>query len=212
MKRHTKEYAQNIIEKLKTMYPTAHCELNYSNPFELVVATVLSAQCTDVRVNMVTEKLFKKYTSPEAFATVNILELEQDVKSTGFYRNKAKNIQGLSRIILMEHNGEVPDDMENLVNLPGVGRKTANVVLWNAFGKNEGVVVDTHVKRISKRLGITKHDNVEKIEKDLIKKIPQDDWGITSHLMIFHGRRVCNARKPQCKNCELNDICPSKLI
>ena len=202
----------NVLTQLKDLYPAAHCELRHSNPFELLVATVLSAQCTDVRVNMVTEKLFKKYTQPEDFATADIYELEKDIHSTGFFRNKAKNIQGLSRLIISDYGGEVPSTLEDLIKLPGVGRKTANVVLWNAFGKNEGIVVDTHVKRISKRLGLTQSNNVEVIEKDLMKQIPKSDWGVISHVMVFHGRRMCFARKPQCEKCRLNKICPSSLV
>lgn len=189
-----KEIAAELIEKLYQYYPNPHCELNYTNAFELLIATILSAQCTDVRVNMVTESLFKKYPSPQHFADADLAELEQDVKPTGFYRNKAKSIQETSRRILDVYGGEVPQNMDDLLTLRGAARKTANVVLGNAFGINVGVVVDTHVRRLSNRFGLTnKHDPV-KIEKDLMELFPQDEWTNISHLMILHGRAACKAR------------------
>src|SRR5580658_3061626 len=202
------ERTQKIIAALKKTYPDAHCELNYSNPLELLIATILSAQCTDKRVNIVTETLFKKYRSAEDFAKAEVLELEKDVRSTGFYKNKARNIKAASRDIVEKHGGKVPQTMEELIQLGGVGRKTANVVLGNAFGINVGVVVDTHVARLSHRFGFTSHRAPEKIEKDLVALVPQKQWTLFSHLLIWHGRRRCFARKPDCANCEVLKLCP----
>ncbi|TCJ15249.1 endonuclease III [Rubrobacter taiwanensis] len=203
---------QEIISRLKREYPEAKTELNWSSPLELLVATILSAQCTDVRVNRVTETLFRKYRSAEDYAQASPGELEEDIRPTGFYRNKAKAIRGMAQAILTEHGGEVPRSMEELVALPGVGRKTANVVLGNAFGVDEGIVVDTHVRRVAQRLGLTGHSDPEKIERDLMQSVPREEWTVFSHLLIFHGRRVCKARRPLCEDCVLNDICPSSLV
>lgn len=193
-KQKRKETAAELLEKLYQYYPNPHCELNYTNAFELLIATILSAQCTDVRVNMVTETLFKKYPSPQHFADADLAELEQDVKPTGFYRNKAKSIQETSRRILEVYAGEVPQNMDDLLTLRGAARKTANVVLGNAFGINVGVVVDTHVRRLSNRFGLTNKQDPVKIEKDLMELFPQDEWTNISHLMILHGRAACKAR------------------
>lgn len=189
-----KERAEEILRKLYEHYPDAHCELNHRNAFELLIATILSAQCTDVRVNKVTKELFEDYPTPQHFADAPIEDIEEAVKSTGFYRNKAKSIKETSQILVEEHDGEVPSTMKELLNLRGVARKTANVVLGNAFNINDGVVVDTHVKRISNRLGLTKHSNTNKIEKDLMALFPREHWTMLSHLMIFHGRNACKAR------------------
>ncbi len=190
-------------------YPDADTELIWENPLELLVATMLSAQTTDVRVNMVTEKLFQKYRSAADYAGADVGELEEDIRPTGFYRNKARSLHGMARALLERYGGEVPRTMAELVALPGVGRKTANVVLGNAFGVDEGIVVDTHVRRVSTRLGLTEEGDPEKIERDLMRVVPGEDWTIFSHLLIFHGRRVCKARKPDCPGCVLNDLCPS---
>ena len=201
----------NIAELLRRLhheYPDAHCELDYENPLQLLIATILSAQCTDVRVNIVTKTLFRKYFSPEDYLNVSQEELEQDIHSTGFYRNKARNIRGACQKILDDFHGEVPQTMEELLTLPGVARKTANVVLGNAFHKSCGVVVDTHIKRVSFRLGMTRETDPKKVEQDLMKLIPQQDWTFAGHAIIWHGRRVCHARKPDCGNCVLEDICP----
>jgi endonuclease-3 len=200
--------ANKIIAGLEKTYPNAHCELVHQNPLELLIATILSAQCTDKRVNIVTETLFKKYRSAEDFAKAEVLELEKDVRSTGFYKNKARNIKAASRDIVEKHGGKVPQTMEELIQLGGVGRKTANVVLGNAFGINVGVVVDTHVARLSHRFGFTSHRAPEKIEKDLVALVPQKQWTLFSHLLIWHGRRRCFARKPDCANCEVLKLCP----
>ena len=198
-----------VIPRLESEYPDATTELNWKNPLELLVATMLSAQTTDVRVNQVTRELFEKYRAAEDYAAVDPAQLEQDIRPTGFYRNKARSLQGMARALLERHGGEVPRTMAELVALPGVGRKTANVVLGNAFGVDEGIVVDTHVRRVSNRLGLTEEKDPEKIERDLLRVVPREDWTIFSHLLIFHGRRVCKARKPDCPNCVLNDVCPS---
>jgi endonuclease III len=198
-----------VITRLKREYPDARTELNWENPLELLVATMLSAQTTDVRVNMVTEELFKKYRTAADYAGADPAGLEADIRPTGFYRNKARSLQGMARALLERHGGEVPRTMAELVALPGVGRKTANVVLGNAFGVNEGVVVDTHVRRVSGRLGLTEERDPEKIERDLIRVVPEEERTLFSHLLIFHGRRVCKARKPDCPDCVLNDVCPS---
>jgi endonuclease-3 len=198
-----------VIPRLKEEYPDARTELDWTNPLELLVATVLSAQTTDVRVNQVTEELFRKYRTAEDYAGAEPGELEEDIRPTGFYRNKARALQGMARALLEEHGGEVPRTMPELVALPGVGRKTANVVLGNAFGVDEGIVVDTHVRRVSNRLGLTGERDPEKIEKDLLQMVPEEDRTVFSHLLILHGRRVCKARKPDCPGCVLNDVCPS---
>ena len=203
-----KERTMKIIAGLEKTYPTAHCELVHENPLELLIATILSAQCTDKRVNLVTEKLFKKYRSVEDFAEAEISGLENDVRSTGFYKNKARNLKAACRDIVAKHGGEVPQTMDGLIQLGGVGRKTANVVLGNAFGINVGVVVDTHVARLSSRLGLTPQESPEKIEKDLMELVPQKKWTLFSHLLIWHGRRCCFARKPDCANCEIKKLCP----
>ena len=199
---------KKIIAGLKKTYPDAHCELVHQNPLELLIATILSAQCTDKRVNIVTETLFKKYRSAEDFANADVSALENDVRTTGFYKNKARNIKAASRDIVEKHSGKVPQTMEELIQLGGVGRKTANVVLGNAFGINVGVVVDTHVARLSHRFGLTSHRAPEKIETDLMELAPQKEWALFSHLLIWHGRRRCYARKPDCANCEVLKLCP----
>jgi endonuclease-3 len=199
----------DIIRRLKTAYPGAHCELNYSNPLQLLIATILSAQCTDKRVNLVTQTLFQKYRSARDFAQAPPGELETDIKSTGFYRNKAKSIQGACRALVEKYGGEVPRDMERLVELDGVGRKTANVVLGNAFGVAHGIVVDTHVARLAGRLGLSANSVPEKIEADLQKLVPPADWTLVSHLLIWHGRRRCGARRPDCAGCEIKSLCPT---
>jgi endonuclease-3 len=194
---------------LKAEYPDARTELDWSNPLELLVATILSAQTTDVQVNRVTESLFSKYRTAEDYADSTPDELEEDIRPTGFYRNKARSLRSMASALVEEHGGEVPRTMPELVALPGVGRKTANVVLGNAFGTNEGIVVDTHVRRVSGRLGLTESSDPVKIEQELMRLVPEGDWTIFSHLLILHGRRTCKARKPDCPNCILNDICPS---
>jgi endonuclease III len=201
-----------VISRLKDEYPDARTELNWENPLELLVATMLSAQTTDVRVNMVTEKLFEKYRTAAEYAGADPAELEADIRPTGFYRNKARSLQGMARALLDEHGGEVPRSMAGLVSLPGVGRKTANVVLGNAFGVDEGGVVDTHVRRVSRRLGLTAENDPEKIEQDLLGVVPEVERTLFSHLLILHGRRVCKARKPDCPGCVLSDICPSSTV
>ena len=201
--------APEVVARLKSEYPDARTELDWTNPLELLVATMLSAQTTDVQVNRVTQSLFAKYRTAEDYAESSPEELEEDIRPTGFYRNKARSLRGMASALVEEHGGEVPRTMAELVALPGVGRKTANVVLGNAFDTNEGVVVDTHVRRVSNRLGLTQSQDPVKIEQDLMKLVPEEDWTIFSHLLILHGRRVCKARKPDCPNCVLNDICPS---
>jgi endonuclease-3 len=199
-----------ILPILKRTYPQARCSLDHGNPLELLVATILSAQCTDDRVNIVTKTLFKKYKKAQDYAKVPQEELEKDIQSTGFYRNKAKSIRAMAQSLLEKHGGKVPDTMEELVDLAGVGRKTANVVLGNAFGKNIGIVVDTHVTRLSNRLGLTSHaSDAVKIEQDLVQVVPQEDWTLWSHLMIAHGRAICQARKPRCDKCALLEHCPA---
>ncbi|MGB7748250.1 MAG: endonuclease III [Verrucomicrobiia bacterium] len=199
---------KKIIVALDRIYPEAHCELNHADPLQLLIATILSAQCTDKRVNIVTKELFKKYQSASDFATAPLAELEPAIKSTGFFRNKAKNIQACCRKLVELHAGNVPRTMEELTQLDGVGRKTANVVLGNAFGINVGVVVDTHIARLSQRLGLTKQKTPEKIELDLMALAPQKQWTLFSHWLIWHGRRRCAARKPDCLNCEIQKHCP----
>ena len=198
-----------IIELLEKEYPDAKTALNYTNPLELLVATVLSAQCTDKRVNAVTKSLFKKYKTAEDYANADLGELEGDVRSTGFYRNKAKNIKNSGRMLVEKFNSQVPETMNELLELPGVARKTANIVLSNAYGIIEGIAVDTHVRRLSKRLGLTENKNPDKIERDLMEIVPQAQWKRITDLLIFHGRNVCMARKPKCELCTLNKLCPS---
>jgi endonuclease-3 len=198
-----------IIELLRKEKPDVGVALTHSTPLELLIATILSAQCTDMRVNEVTKKLFKKHRSTNDYIAASQEELEMEIYSTGFYRNKAKNIKKMCEILVNNFNGEVPDTMEELLMLPGVARKTANIVLSGAFGKVGGIAVDTHVKRLSFRLGLTENTNPEKIEKDLMRHVPKNSWDIFSLLLIHHGRKVCNAKKPLCKDCILNMICPS---
>ena len=203
------ERAIDIVARLKRMYPKAKCSLDFTNAFELLIATMLSAQSTDARVNIVTKSLFRKYAHPAAFAAAPQVEMERDVKQTGFFRNKAKAVIAASKAIVEKHGGEVPATMDELTALPGVGRKTANVVLSNAFGAPVGIVVDTHVARVSGRLGLTSNSLPEKIEQDLMKLIPRKEWTSFSHRLIDHGRAVCVARKPKCRECLLNELCPS---
>jgi endonuclease III len=199
-----------VLPILNQLYPDAKCSLDHRTPLELLVATILSAQCTDDRVNIVTKTLFKKYRSPQDYARVSQEELEKDIQSTGFYRNKAKSIRGMAQALVDQHKGKVPQTMEELTHLAGVGRKTANVVLGNAFGQNVGVTVDTHVTRLSNRLELTDHEtDAVKIEQDLMQVVPQDQWARWSHLLIYHGRKVCQARTPLCEVCELLPHCPS---
>jgi len=206
------EQVSSIIEELRRLYPGAKCTLNFSNPLELLIATQLAAQCTDERVNIVTEKLFQKYRSVEDYATVSQEELEQDIRTTGFYHNKAKNIRAACQRIITEFGGEVPRTMSELLSLPGVARKTANVVLGNAFGIVEGFTVDTHNIRLSRRFGWTTHTDAAKVEQDLMRIVPEKDWFDLSHLMIFHGRAICVARKPLCEECALAKLCPSAFV
>ena len=202
------ERMQKILSVLKRVYPDAHCELNFSNPLQLLVATILSAQCTDKRVNLVAAELFKKYKTAKDFAEAPLADIEEAVKSTGFFRNKAKNIQACCAALVEKFGGEVPRTMDELHALAGVGRKTANVVLGNAFNINVGVVVDTHVTRLSNRLGLAKGTNAVKLEQELMKLVPQNDWCLFSHQLIWHGRRRFDARKPDCANCEIQNFCP----
>jgi len=206
------ERAREIYVRLVEHYPDAHCALDFKSPFQLLVATILSAQCTDKRVNMVTPALFKRYRTPAALAVAKPEELEEIIKSTGFFRNKTKSLLGMSNAVAERHGGKIPDTMDELVKLPGVGRKTAHVVLGNAYDKNEGVVVDTHVGRVSKRLGLTRQTDQVKVEQDLMKLFPSDRWTMLSHLLIEHGRRICEARRPKCESCFLSDICPSSTV
>ena len=201
-----------IVARLHREYPDAKCSLDHRNPFELLTATILSAQCTDERVNMVTPALFRRYPAPADLAGARTEELEELIRPTGFFRNKAKSLLGMATGVVERHAGEVPQTMDDLVGLPGVGRKTANVVLGNAFHRNEGVVVDTHVKRLSGRLGLTTETDPEKIEQDLIKLVERDEWTDVSHLFIYHGRAVCRAPTPKCELCLLADICPSSRV
>ena len=198
-----------IIELLEKQYPTAKTALHYSNPLEILVATMLSAQTTDERVNIVTEKLFKKYRTAEDYANADLKELEQDIRSTGFYHNKARNLKKCCQLLVEKYNSQVPKTMEEMLELPGVARKTANIVLYYSYGEIAGVAVDTHVRRVSQRLGISEHDDPEKIERDLMQITPKDKWMKLTDLLIFHGRQVCIARKPKCEICVLNKICPS---
>jgi endonuclease-3 len=207
-----KKRTAKIIGLLKKEYPDARCSLNHANPLELLIATILSAQCTDERVNIVTASLFRKYRNCEDYANAPAEELENDIRSTGFFRNKAKAIQGACRMLIEQQGGRVPEQMEELLKLPGVARKTANVVLGNAFGIASGVVVDTHVARLSERLGLSAQKSPEKIEQDLIELVPESDWVIFSHLLIAHGRKVCKARGPLCGECVVEALCPSSLL
>lgn len=202
-------YVNEILSRLEKAYPNAKIALNYSSPYELLVAVVLSAQCTDKRVNEVTPQVFKKLPTPEAMANAPIEEIEELIRPTGFFRNKAKNLKRACQMIIEKFDGKVPKTMEEILTLPGVARKTANCVLYNAYGEVTGIPVDTHVKRLSKRLGLTKNDNPDKIEKDLMAIIPKEKWGPFSYELIEHGRAICKARKPRCEKCILNDICPS---
>lgn len=204
-----KELAQEVYKRLKKVHPDAHCELNHSNAYELLLATILSAQCTDARVNMVTPALFKKYPNPKKLAAAPVEEVAEVIKSINFFNNKAKSLVGCAKMLQEVHGGEVPRTVEELSELPGVGRKTANVVLGNAFNINTGIVVDTHVKRTTNLLGLTKNSDPVKIEQDLMKLFPQDEWTEISHLLIFLGRRTCIARRPHCDLCNLSSICPS---
>jgi endonuclease-3 len=207
-----KERIRPIIKRLGVAYPEARCSLDYKNPLELLVATILSAQCTDVRVNIVTKQLFKKYNSAKDYAVADPAVFEEEIKSTGFFRNKTKSVLGMANALLERHGGKVPDTMEDLVKLPGVGRKTANVVLGNAFGKNEGVVVDTHVARLSALLKLTRQKDPVKIEQDLMKVVPRAEWTMFPHLMIHHGRAVCIANRPRCAECVISQLCPSSSV
>jgi endonuclease-3 len=204
------DLASRLMGVLKKTYPDAHCELNYSNPLELLIATILSAQCTDVLVNQVTPRLFQKYKRAADYAKVPLLELENDIKRIGLFRSKAKNIQACCSVLRDRYQGEVPKTLEELIELGGVGRKTANVVLGNAFGISSGVVVDTHVGRLSQRMGLTKEKDPKKIEQELMRLVPQKDWTIFSHWLIWHGRRRCKARNPDCGSCEWLSHCPQK--
>lgn len=206
------EQVRAITAELRRLYPNARCSLDFSNPLELLIATQLSAQCTDERVNIVTRDLFKKYRSAEDYATVSQEELEQDIRPTGFYRNKAKNIRAACQRLITHYDGEVPRTMADLLTLPGVARKTANVVLGNAFGIVEGFVVDTHIGRLARRFGWTANEDPVKVEQDLMRLAPQQDWLDLSHLMIYHGRAICQARKPLCEQCTLVKLCPSAFI
>lgn len=204
--------ARLIFRRLSRAYPDARCALDYRNAFELLCATILSAQCTDTRVNLVTPHLFARYPTPEALAVASPEEVQDIIKSTGFFRNKTKSLIGMAQALVADHGGQVPRTMDELRPLPGVGRKTANVVLGNAYGINEGVTVDTHVTRVSRRLGLTRQDDAVKIELDLMPLFPRTDWALLSHLFIFHGRRICIARRPKCEECVLSDICPSARL
>lgn len=208
----SRERAKQLIKIWPKVYPNAHCELDFRSPLELLVATILSAQSTDKRVNLVTPALFKRYNTAKAYADAPQTEFETAIKSTGFYRNKTKSIRGAARAIVEKHGGKVPQTMEELCALPGVGRKTANVVLGNAYHKDEGIVVDTHVIRLSQRLGLTKQKDPEKIEVDLMKIVPREHWTDWSHWLIWHGRRRCYARKPDCTRCEVFKLCPSGKV
>lgn len=210
-KKARRQRAGEILDILRQEYPDAWCSLDYDNPLQLLVATILAAQCTDRRVNIVTEDLFRKYKTAEDFARADPSELQDEIRSTGFFRNKSKSIIGSARKIVDEHDGEVPDEMDDLLELPGVARKTANVVLGSAFHKNAGIVVDTHVTRLANRLKLTTHktNSGDKIEKDLMDLIPQEDWTFFAHALVHHGRAICTARRPDCPDCPLRDLCPS---
>ena len=205
-------HALEVFARLRKAHPDAHCELDHANALQLLIATILSAPCTDKRVNMVTPMVFRSFPTAQSLADADPARLEQMIKSTGFFRNKTKSLIALGKALVERHDGKVPDTMESLVMLPGVGRKTANVILGNAFRKNEGVVVDTHVGRLSARLGLTKQSDPVKIEQELMPLFPREDWAMLAHVLIFHGRRVCDARAPKCDMCTLNEICPSSTI
>jgi endonuclease III len=205
-------HTATLLARLLERYPDAHCALDFHDPYELLCATILSAQCTDKRVNMVTPALFARYPDAGALAEARPEELEELIRSTGFFRSKAKSLIGMAQALVERHGGQVPDDMESLVVLPGVGRKTANVVLGDAFRKQEGIVVDTHVTRLANRLGLTRHSDAVKIEQALLPLVPREQWTKVSHLLIEHGRQVCDARKPRCGDCMLADLCPSSLV
>ena len=207
-----KQRTREIIRRLKRAYPDAKCSLNHSNAFELLVATILSAQCTDDRVNIVTADLFRKYRTPDDYLKVSPRELEKDIQSTGFFRNKTKSIQGASKMLIEDYGGQVPKTMDELLELPGVARKTANVVMGNAFHIASGVVVDTHVTRLSRRLGLTTEKDPQKIERELVEIVPRKDWIIFSHLLIAHGRKTCKARAPLCEECVVEKWCPSSYL
>ena len=204
-----KERIQDILKLLEKEHPDANIALRYGNPLELLVATILSAQCTDKTVNGVTDKLFRKYRSAQDYARVNIRTLEREIRSTGFYHNKAKNLKKTAQILVKTFNGQVPKTMDELLTLPGVARKTANIVLSNAYGVIEGIAVDTHVRRLVRRLGLTENDNPNKIEQDLMELVPREQWPRFTDLLIFHGRRICTAKKPPCEKCAINRLCPS---
>jgi len=207
-----KSHALKILTDLRKLYPEAHCELDFQTPLQLLIATILSAQCTDKRVNMVTPELFREFPDADSLAAADAARLEELIKSTGFFRNKTKSLLGMSAAVVERHGGEIPKTMDDLVKLPGVGRKTANVVLGNAFNINEGIVVDTHVGRLSVRLGLTNETDPVKVEQALMPLFPREDWALISHLLIFHGRRVCTARAPKCSSCVLSDVCPSARV
>jgi endonuclease-3 len=204
--------APEILTRLIAAYPDARCALDHRNAYELLCATILSAQCTDARVNLVTPALFERYPTPAALARARPADVEAIIQSTGFFRNKTKSLIGMAQALVVDHGGEVPRTMEELRRLPGVGRKTANVILGNAYGINEGITVDTHVTRLSRLLGLTRQDDPAKIEQDLVQLFPRDHWALVSHLLIFHGRQVCIARRPRCGDCVLSDICPSSSV
>ena len=207
--RPARERAPEILRRLRDAYPDARCALDYRDAYQLLCATILSAQCTDARVNLVTPVLFQRYPTPEALAAARPADVEDIIRSTGFFRNKTRSLIGMAQALVAGHGGRVPGTMEELRVLPGVGRKTANVVLGNAFSINEGITVDTHVTRLSGRLGLTRHTDPVKIEQDLMPLVPREDWALVSHLLIFHGRRICVARRPRCPECVLADLCPS---
>ncbi|NUO38642.1 MAG: endonuclease III [Gemmatimonadaceae bacterium] len=206
------KHSAMLFDRLLALYPDAHCALDFTNAFQLLCATILSAQCTDKRVNLVTPALFARYPDAAALAAAKPEELEELIRSTGFFRSKAKSLIGMAAALVERHGGEVPADMEALTALPGVGRKTANVILGNAFGRNDGIVVDTHVTRLSNRLALTSESDAVKIEQALVPLFPQERWTMLSHLLIEHGRQVCDARKPRCGDCVLSDVCPSALL
>ena len=211
-KRKKRERAERVYDLLAEEHPDARTALHHENAFQLAVATILSAQCTDERVNSVTPALFERWPTATAMAGARPKDLEKVIRPTGFFRNKTKSLLGMTRAVVQEHGGEIPDSMEALVGLPGIGRKTANVILGNAFGRDEGIVVDTHVRRLSRRLRFTTHDDPEKIEHDLMDLFPRERWTMLSHLLIFHGRRVCVARKPRCEECVVSHLCPSSRV
>jgi endonuclease-3 len=211
-KKKKRDRAERVYELLADEHPDARTALEHENPYQLAVATILSAQCTDERVNAVTPTLFERWPSAADLAGARPRELEKVIRPTGFFRNKTKSLIGMARTVVDEHGGEIPDTMEALVDLPGIGRKTANVILGNAFGKDEGVVVDTHVRRLSRRLRFTTHEDPKKIEKDLMDLFPRERWTMLSHILIFHGRRVCVARRPRCEECVVSHLCPSSRV